>query len=430
MTAGARAAPGVPPWWCRPGRRPGSGSTRAAGAQSGGGTEDEERGGSRGVCVSPPHPSPRPPCWGCGPDLGAPAESGLKRPTPPGRRHSPSLASPEAAKLFGLEVSLKKTEVFYQPASQEVFHHPHITIGESELKSVQKFNYLGSLISSDSKIDREIDNRLAKAYSAFRKLHKRIWQNKHLKKSTKISVYRAIVLSALLYGSKSWVIYRHHLRLLERFHQRCLRTILNIHWSDYVTNTSVLEQAAVTISAEVGRVGAPATKAEIPLQPLVKTIVRQDVLVQHVEVHSEVDIHLRSMEDPMLDQLRRESNSVALVGTWHPVRANPVQLNFMLAHIGPALHAGHLKIENRPLTQATKPVAQGQNCLTTASLLKTPGTAFGISINVNSSCLAIHWELPKSNVLWNSIDPDETASKVNLVLPTRRKEKIMVGTYM
>ncbi|XP_051645437.1 uncharacterized protein LOC127471941 [Manacus candei] len=54
------------------------------------------------------------------------------------------------------------------------------------------------------------------------------------------------LLSTLLYGFKSWVIYRHHLRLLERFHQRCLCTVLNIHWSDVVTNTSVLEQAAVT----------------------------------------------------------------------------------------------------------------------------------------------------------------------------------------
>ncbi|XP_051627166.1 uncharacterized protein LOC127462545 [Manacus candei] len=152
----------------------------------------------------------------------------------------------DAAELFGLEVSLKKTEVLHQPAPQEVFLHPHITIGKSELKSVQQFNYLGSLISSDGKIDGEIDNRLTKAYNTFRKLHKRVWRNKHLKKSTKISVYRAIVLSTLLYRSESWVIYHHHLRLLERFHQRCLHTILNIHWSDYVTNTSVLEQAAIT----------------------------------------------------------------------------------------------------------------------------------------------------------------------------------------
>ena len=31
-----------------------------------------------------------------------------------------------------------------------------------------------------------------------------------------------------------------------RYHQRCLRAILNIHWSDFVTNIEVLEMAKVT----------------------------------------------------------------------------------------------------------------------------------------------------------------------------------------
>ena len=152
----------------------------------------------------------------------------------------------EAARLFGLEVSLKKTEVLHQPAPREEYRPPHITIGETELKTVHQFTYLGCTITSDAKIDREVDNRLARANSAFGRLYKRVWNNKHLKKGTKISVYRAVVLTTLLYGSESWVTYRHHLRLLERFHQRCLRTILNIHWSDYVTNVEVLEQAEIT----------------------------------------------------------------------------------------------------------------------------------------------------------------------------------------
>ena len=114
------------------------------------------------------------------------------------------------------------------------------------MKTVHQFTYLGCTITSDAKIDRDIDNRLAKANSAFGRLYNRVWKNKHLKKSTKISVYRAVVLTTLLYGSESWVTYRHHLRLLERFHHRCLRIILNIHWSDFVTNVEVLEQAVIT----------------------------------------------------------------------------------------------------------------------------------------------------------------------------------------
>ncbi|XP_063595009.1 uncharacterized protein LOC134771986 [Penaeus indicus] len=151
-----------------------------------------------------------------------------------------------AAQLFGLEVSLKKTEVLHQPAPREEYRPPHITIGETELKAVHQFTYLGCTITSDAKIDREVDNRLARANSAFGRLYKRVWNNRQLTKGTKISVNRAVVLTTLLYGSESWVTYRHHLRLLERFHQRCLRTILNIHWSDYVTNVEVLEQAEIS----------------------------------------------------------------------------------------------------------------------------------------------------------------------------------------
>ena len=66
----------------------------------------------------------------------------------------------KAAQLFRLEVSLKKTEVLYQPAPREEYCLPHITIGETVLKTVYQFTYLGCTITSDAKIDREVDNRL------------------------------------------------------------------------------------------------------------------------------------------------------------------------------------------------------------------------------------------------------------------------------
>ena len=66
------------------------------------------------------------------------------------------------------------------------------------MKTVHQFTYLGCTITSDVKIDREFDNRLAKVRSAFGRLHKRVWNNMHLKKGTEIIVYRAVVLTALL----------------------------------------------------------------------------------------------------------------------------------------------------------------------------------------------------------------------------------------
>ena len=92
----------------------------------------------------------------------------------------------EAAQLFGLKVRLKKTEVLHQPPPLEEYRPPHITIGGTKLKAVHHFTYLGCTITSNAKINREVDNRLAKANSTFGKLCKRVWNNKHLKK---ISVY-------------------------------------------------------------------------------------------------------------------------------------------------------------------------------------------------------------------------------------------------
>ena len=42
--------------------------------------------------------------------------------------------------------------------------------------------------------------------------------------------------TTLLYGGETWVLYRKQVRQLERFHQRCLRSILGIKWQDYVSN--------------------------------------------------------------------------------------------------------------------------------------------------------------------------------------------------
>jgi len=61
--------------------------------------------------------------------------------------------------------------------------------------------------------------------------------------------------------------------------------------------------ADTKVSAEGGGGGAPGTGAEIPLQPVEKTMVRQAVPLQPMEVHSGADIHMQPMEDPMLEQV-------------------------------------------------------------------------------------------------------------------------------
>jgi len=61
--------------------------------------------------------------------------------------------------------------------------------------------------------------------------------------------------------------------------------------------------SAETKVSEGGGGGAPGTRAEVPLQPVEKTMVRQAVYLQPVEAHGGADIHLQPVEDPKPEQV-------------------------------------------------------------------------------------------------------------------------------
>ena len=74
--------------------------------------------------------------------------------------------------------------------------------------------------------------------------------NRNIKLSTKLKVYKAVVLTSLLYGCETWTLYRKQIKQLEGVHIRSLRSIMDIRWQDKVTNLQVLDRAnAVSIKA-------------------------------------------------------------------------------------------------------------------------------------------------------------------------------------
>ena len=103
----------------------------------------------------------------------------------------------------------------YQPAPGTAKKVPEIKIDNQTLKNVDAFTYLGSTLTSNNSLDKEISSRIAKASASFGRLRKRVWDDRGLKIDTKCAVYRAVVLSALLYGCETWTAYRRHTKLLE-----------------------------------------------------------------------------------------------------------------------------------------------------------------------------------------------------------------------
>lgn len=148
----------------------------------------------------------------------------------------------KACTMFGLTISTSKTEVMYQPAPGKDYYEPSIFVYGERLKVVDEFTYLGSTLNRFCNLDNEIVNRIQKATAAFRALEDRVWKKHSIKLCTKIKVYVACILSALLYACETWAPSMNNIKSLERFHQRSLRRILNIDWTMCVPDTDILEK--------------------------------------------------------------------------------------------------------------------------------------------------------------------------------------------
>ncbi|KAI8493113.1 hypothetical protein Bbelb_291170 [Branchiostoma belcheri] len=75
----------------------------------------------------------------------------------------------KACDLFSLTISVKKTEVMGQGTTVP----PVIMLNGNTLKSVEKFTYLGSVMTTNLSLDQELNVRIGKAAAAYGKLTKR-----------------------------------------------------------------------------------------------------------------------------------------------------------------------------------------------------------------------------------------------------------------
>ena len=129
---------------------------------------------------------------------------------------------------YDLPISIKKTEVIYQPAHGKPYKEPTITVKGQRLQVVDKVINLGSTLSGVV----YIDARIAKASAAFGRLRGSIWDRSGIRFDTKLKVYRSVVLPTLLYACDTSTVYQRHAKRLNRFHTSCLKKLLQIKWQD------------------------------------------------------------------------------------------------------------------------------------------------------------------------------------------------------
>ena len=151
----------------------------------------------------------------------------------------------------GMSVNSKKTKVMLFGKTDAVVPAPKIVLRSGPLEVVEEFCYLGSTLAADGRLDREVEERIAKASRAFDALHKVAWKRPEISLTTKVALYRACVLSSLLYGAETWTLLAAHTRRLEAFHHRCLRRILRVWWWEKVTNEEVRERTGMGLLSTI-----------------------------------------------------------------------------------------------------------------------------------------------------------------------------------
>jgi hypothetical protein len=111
------------------------------------------------------------------------------------------------------------------------------------IERVDDFKYLGSQISSNGNQEIDVEARLQKATTAFKRLYRGIWKRRDITLKTKFRVYRALIEPIALYGAESWTLTAKVKSKLDVFDNECIRTILGIKWNDKISNEELRERS-------------------------------------------------------------------------------------------------------------------------------------------------------------------------------------------
>lgn len=148
----------------------------------------------------------------------------------------------ETFQKFGLQMHLgdkatntkSKTEAMYIPCDSNMPITDHLKSGNydvSEGKFVSytpHFKYLGTYLSQTLSDDYDIDQRLIAATRHFNAYGRSIFRDRKIRLEIRTRLYVATTMNILLWGCDSWALKQEHIRKLNVFHNKCIRSMIGI----------------------------------------------------------------------------------------------------------------------------------------------------------------------------------------------------------
>ncbi|BHF82472.1 hypothetical protein SprV_0802561000 [Sparganum proliferum] len=99
---------------------------------------------------------------------------------------------------FGLVINTERPVVMHQPPPDAALFALQTCVNDAKLKIVDNFTYLGRALSRRTEIVDKISRHVSKASIAFDHLNNTVWNRHGLQRSTKLMVYKAVILPMVL----------------------------------------------------------------------------------------------------------------------------------------------------------------------------------------------------------------------------------------
>jgi hypothetical protein len=127
-------------------------------------------------------------------------------------------------KMCGLVITESAQKTMYVKCSRNTSFETQINVEGMQFEKIEAFEYLGSIVSEDNSIEREIQQRIAagnRAYFA----NKIMFTSKQISRKVKLELYRTIIRPVVTYACETWTLKDKIEQKLMVFEKKILRKI-------------------------------------------------------------------------------------------------------------------------------------------------------------------------------------------------------------
>jgi hypothetical protein len=139
---------------------------------------------------------------------------------------------------YDMKMNIKKTKVMRVSRSGK--DPISLVVDGNSIEQVTSFKYLGSIITSDGKCDKDIQARIAMMKCTFSRMKELM--SKGISLETKKKIVNTLIWSIMLYGSESWTLRKRNIKQIDAAEMWLWRRLLRISWRDRITNEEVRQR--------------------------------------------------------------------------------------------------------------------------------------------------------------------------------------------